>query len=288
MKKIININGEIFTDKSNAKISVLDRGFLYGDSIYEVTDAYEKRLIFMDEHLDRLWESARKIFLKITYTREEIIGEVQKTLKALDVDRAYIRIIITRGEGEITLNPNASSTNNLVIICKELGANPKEWYEKGVKVVIADTKRNTVESMDPSIKSGNYLNNILAYQEAVEKGVFDAIMLNHESCVTEGTTSNLWIVKDNTYITPPLKAGLLSGITRAKLIELCLKNNMSVVEKNITVDELLASDEVFLTSSTRRIVPVVQVEDKVIGQGKPGHKTIEILEKYLDEYKLGV
>lgn len=240
----------------------------------------------MDEHLDRLFESARKIFMTIHWSREKIIHEVQETLKVLCEERAYIRIIITRGEGEITLNPSLATTNNVIIICKKLARNPREWLEKGVSVIIADTKRSSTESVDPSIKSGNYLNNILAYQEAVANGVFDAIMLNHEEKVTEATTSNVWIVKDEKFITPPLAAGLLSGITRAKLIEMCTIYGFDFVEKNITSDELKKADEVFLTSSTRRIVPVTKVDECLIGDGKTGKMTVEFYNLYMKHFNL--
>lgn len=282
----MNINGEILTDTNQAKISIFDRGFLYGDSIYEVTDSCEDRLIFIDEHLDRLFESARKIFMTIKMSREEIIDQIQKTLKVLNSSRAYIRIIITRGEGEITLDPTKSTTNNFILICKKLEKNPKSWLENGVSVVIADTKRNSTESVDPSIKSGNYLNNILAYQEAVSKGVFDAIMLNHDDNVTEATTSNIWIVKNSVFITPPLGAGILNGITRTKLINLCHLNHYQFIEKNINALELMEADEVFLTSSTRRIVPVVRVNDRIIGSGKPGKQTIDFYNAYMEHFKL--
>nr|WP_255345254.1 aminotransferase class IV [Bacteriovorax sp. DB6_IX] len=261
-------------------MSVFDRGFLFGDSVYEVTEAISNRPIFMDEHLERLWQSANKIHMPIAFTKSKIMAEVKKTLEVLNVKRAYIRIIITRGEGEITLDPQAASQNNLVIITKELSENPKWWYKDGVEIIIADTKRTSVDSMDPSVKSGNYLNNILAYNEAVKEGAFDAVMLNHDGHVTEGTTSNIWIVKDQILVTPPLKAGLLGGITRAKIIELCKSENIQIEQRNITAQELQDADESFLTSQTRRIVPVVKVNKTPLGSGKPGKLTLDILNKY--------
>ncbi|EQC46224.1 aminotransferase class IV [Bacteriovorax sp. Seq25_V] len=284
--KVININGEIITDPSKAKVSVFDRGFLFGDSIYEVTDAYEMNPCFLDEHLDRLWISASKLFMPINYTREEIVHEISKCLKKLSAPRSYIRIIITRGEGEITLDPSNAGKNNLIIICRPLQKNPNWWYQNGVEVVVAQTKRTAIESMDPSIKSGNYLNNILAFNEAVSKGAFDAIMLNHDGNVTEGTTSNVWLVKNGIFYTPALKAGLLSGITRAKLIELCHENNIQVREENISIKQLLEADEVFLTSSTKRIIPVVKIDTNIIGSGRPGIKSLELLNKYLTKFQL--
>lgn len=273
-------------DSNDAKISVFDRGFLFGDSIYEVTDAYDYTPLFIEEHLDRLWVSASKIFMPITFTRSELKIEIEKTLKKLNEKRAYIRLIITRGEGEITLDPTLSNTNNLIIICKKLNDNPSWWYSRGVEVIVANTLRNSSLSMDPSIKSGNYLNNILAYNEAVTQGAYDAVMLNHEGHVTEGTTNNIWMIKDGVIKTPPLKAGLLSGITRAKLLEICKENNMKFLETNITETEFKEADEAFLTSSTKRIVPIVKVGDKVIGNGKPGTQTLLLLSEYLKKFNL--
>mgnify|MGYP000014272784 CR=1 FL=1 len=235
----------------------------------------------MDEHLDRLWRSANKIDMPIAFTKSKIIAEVQRTLSHLKVKRAYIRIVVTRGEGEITLDPQAAHENNLVIIAKELNENPSWWYDDGVEVIIADIKRTSSESMDPAVKSGNYLNNILAFNEAVKQGAFDAVMLNHDGYITEGTTSNIWIIKDGVIITPPLKAGLLGGITRAKILELAQREKLSFKEENIRASDLKTADEVFLTSSTKRVVPIVKVDDQQIGSGKPGKKTQELLKKYL-------
>lgn len=277
--KVININGQIFNEEE-AKISVFDRGFLFGDSVYEVTDAIDNIPIFFDEHLDRLWRSANMINMPINITKSEIKNEVEKTLNKLNAKRAYIRIVITRGEGEITLDPQAATHNNLVIITKEIKDNPSWWYETGVEIIVADTRRTSTVSMDPAIKSGNYLNNILAYTEATKQGAFDAVMLNHDGLITEGTTSNIWIVKDQKIITPPLKAGLLGGITRAKIIEILKKQNISYEESNFNEEDLKDADEVFLTSSTKRIIPVVKVDHINIGNGIPGKITKKIIDLY--------
>lgn len=224
--------------------------------------------------------------MTIHWSRERIIQEIQRTLKVLEHERSYIRIIITRGEGELTLDPSLATTNNFILICKKLPKNPKIWLDNGVSVIIADTKRSSTESVDPSIKSGNYLNNILAYQEAVARGVFDAIMLNHEENVTEATTSNLWIVKNGVFITPPLAAGILGGITRAKLIDMCKLYGFKFSEQNITASELKNADEVFLTSSTRRIVPVTKVDDFIINNAKPGKLTLDFYHLYMKHFNL--
>ena len=277
----ININGSI-TTKENAKVSVFDRGFLYGDSIYEVTLTYDGVLFKLEEHLDRLWESANRLALHISYSRKELIYEIEKTLKKLNEKRAYIRVIITRGEGIIGLDPQLAIKNNLVIICKALPENPSWWYHSGVEVIVANVKRNPIDSIDPSIKSGNYLNNVLAYAEAKNQGAFDAIMLNHEGHVTEGTTNNIWIIKNDIIITPPLKSGLLSGITRMSLIQLAKENGLKLEERTFTPQELYSADECFLTSSTKELVPIIKIDGKSIGSGAPGKQTQQLHLLYKD------
>ncbi|PJB52978.1 MAG: branched-chain amino acid aminotransferase, partial [Bdellovibrio sp. CG_4_9_14_3_um_filter_39_7] len=199
MQMIININGQILPPEK-ASIPVLDRGFLYGDSIYEVTLTYDKKPFLMKEHLDRLWSSASKIEMHLKYSREDIIREVQKTIDHFGIPRAYIRIIITRGEGEIGLDPNLSDDNNLVIIVKELPENPTWWYEKGVHMIIADLRRLPKKVLDPNLKSGNYLSNVMAHHQAKKVGAFDAILLNMRGYVTEGTTNNIWMVRKDRVI----------------------------------------------------------------------------------------
>lgn len=275
----ININGQI-VGPEKAFVSVFDRGFLYGDSIYEVTFTINSRPFMLEEHLDRLWFSASRLALPIHLTKDELQMEIEKTLAALGEARAYIRIIITRGEGEISLDPHTATKNNLVIITKPLSANPAWWYEKGVSVIIADTKRNPINSIDPNIKSGNYLNNVLAMAEARDQGVFDAIMLNHQGQVTEGTTSNIWCVKNGVFFTPPTSAGLLSGITRQTLISLARDHGMSVQEENLTPKDLHDAGEVFLTSSTKLIVPITKIDSRLVSDGTPGPKTRELLGIY--------
>lgn len=274
---IVNINGKIYS-QHEAKISIFDRGFLYGDSIYEVTQTFNRTPFMLEEHLDRLWRSAQKLHLTLTYSRKQITDEILKTIDALDTDRAYIRLIITRGEGEINLDPTIAIKNNLIVIAKELPPNPTWWYEQGVSVIVADTIRTSIKSVDPSAKSGNYLNNIMAYEEAVNQKAFDAIMLNHEGLVTEATTSNIWIVQDTKILTPPLEAGLLGGTMRAKLIEIAKKHQITVFQENFNAKELRMADECFLTSTTRQIVPVTTIDGNPVGDGKPGKTTLSLLQ----------
>ncbi|MFT6070154.1 MAG: branched-chain amino acid aminotransferase [Bacteriovoracaceae bacterium] len=275
IKEVVSINGQI---DSKAAISVFDRGFLYGDSVYEVTLTYNKIPFLLDEHLDRLYRSARSIHMEFSFTREELIKDIYRVIEKLEGDRQYIRIIVTRGAGEINLDPSAATKNNLVIIARNLPEYPTYWYEKGVSMIITDVLRNSKRSMDPGVKSGNYLNNVLAMAEAKEKKAFDAIMLNYKGNITEGTTSNIWIVEDKKFITPPLDAGLLGGITRKTLLLIASKNNLIVSEENISPERLKAADECFLTSSTKEIVPIISVDDSPIGSGVPGPQT-KILHK---------
>ncbi|WP_412471088.1 aminotransferase class IV [Halobacteriovorax sp. RT-2-4] len=284
--KVISINGQILEREEDAKISVLDRGFLYGDSVYEVTEVRNGKIGFLKEHLERLQNSALKMHmhLQLNFTEyEKRIVDVAKKLHEAGHDRCYIRLIVTRGEGEITLDPQAASNQNVIIIGKELPENPSTWYEDGVEVIIASTLRNPVKSMDPNIKSGNYLNNILAYNEAKEAGYFDAIMLNQDGNVTECTTSNIWIVKDGVFKTPPIAAGLLKGITRENVIRILGEQGIPFEEVNFTGSELKEADECFLTSSTKYLVPIVKVDDTTIGNGKPGSKTIQVLDIFKSE-----
>lgn len=209
---------------------------------------------------------------------ESQIRAVAKKLHDAGHGRCYIRIVTTRGEGEITLDPKAAQKQNVIIIGKELAENPATWYEDGVEVIIASTLRNPVKSMDPNIKSGNYLNNILAYNEATEAGYFDAIMLNQDGNVTECTTSNIWIIKDGVFKTPPIAAGLLKGITRENVIHILKEKGIPFEEVNFTGSELKDADECFLTSSTKYLVPIVKIDDSQIGNGRPGKKTLQVLE----------
>ena len=261
----VNINGEICRPQ-DAMISIFDRGFLYGDSIYEVTYSEKGCLLFFEEHLDRLFNSAELLNMHIFLSREEIISEALKTLKASKLERAYIRIIITRGETAITLDPNSSFKNNFVIIVKPQPEYPIEMYEKGIKLFIASVQRNDVKAVNPNAKSGNYLNNVMAISEAKDKGYDDAIMVNKNGDITEGTTFNIWMVSKGVIYTPPKESGLLKGITRAKVIELCRKHNLELKVEAFGTNDILNADEIFITSSTKGIMAVSKINDHITGE----------------------
>jgi branched-chain amino acid aminotransferase len=280
---LVNVNG-VISSPEKASISVFDRGFLYGDSIYEVTQTFSGKLFKLDAHLDRLWHSAAMMDMPITYSREEIISQIQTTVDKTTGNNIYVRIIVTRGEGEIGLDPNLATRNNLIIITKVMPENPKWWYDDGVHMIIAHILRNSKNAVDPNIKSGNYLNNVLAMSEAKKQGAFDAIMLNSDGNITEATTSNIWIIKDGTLITPPIKSGLLGGITRLSLLEIAKDNDLDFRVDNFNVEDLKSSDECFLTSTTKMIVPITKVDDTIIGLGRPGKLTNKLLKMYKNTY----
>ena len=284
----VNINGTLHQGQ-DATISVFDRGFLFGDSIYEVTRTYNGIPFLLDEHFDRLWNSANLIHMGLPYSRQYLTEQILTTIHGAELNKkeAFIRLIITRGVGEIGLDPDLAQNTNLIIFAKEQPINPSWWYQQGVEIVVAKVERNPKKALDPNVKSGNYLNNVMAMIQAKEKKTYDAVMLNSQGHVTECSTSNVWIVKGNQIFTPPLSAGILKGITRTKILELLLENKYQFAEKNITAEELKNADECFLTSSTKEIIPVVKIDDQIIGQGKPGIITNKIhnnLKDYIQKY----
>ncbi len=269
-----------FISPQEAKVSIFDRGFLYGDSIYEVTLTYQGKPFLVEEHLDRLWHSADGIGLSIQMKREELTRIIHEGARKLGLERQYIRIIITRGIGDLGLDPALGEEQTTLILFKELPALDTALYEKGVTLFTSEVLRNPKKSMDPSVKSGNYLNNVLAIKQAREAGAYDAVMLNAKGYVTESTSANIWMVLGESIITPPLEAGLLGGITRQKVMELGKAQGFDIKEQNFTVDTLKSANEVFITSSTREVLPVTQVDNQVIALGVPGPKTKELHKHY--------
>ncbi len=271
-ESLVCINGN-FVPPEEAFVSVFDRGFLYGDSVYDVTLTYEGIPFLLDSHLDRLESSAQKIAMEIKWKREELTKLIYKGVNKLEGDRHYIRIIITRGGGEIGLDPNLSDGQNLFLIFKELEPYPIEWYQKGVSLVTTEIMKTPKKAMDPSVKSGNYLNNVLALQKAKEKGAYDAVMLNHLGNVTESTSANIWLVEKGTFKTPPLSAGILGGLTRKSVLQIGREQGLEMREIDFNAETLRQADEVFITSSTREILPITKIDGKPIGKGIPGPYT---------------
>ena len=257
-KTTVNINGEII-DAENAKISVFDRGFLFGDSIYEVSYTTKRSILFYEEHMDRLFNSAKLLNMNIFLDRDELTEQIMKTLKASDLDEGYFRLIITRGESEISLNPNLSTHNNFVIMVKPRPNYSKELYDKGIDLLLSNVIRNPKNATDPNAKSGNYLNNVMAISEAKKKGYSDAIMVNGDGQLTEGTTFNFWIIKGKQILTPMSDNGLLMGITRHKVLELKEVEGLEIKEAQLFPKDIFEADEMFITSSTRGVMPISKV-----------------------------
>lgn len=278
-KFLININGELFNEET-AKISVFDRGFLYGDSVYEATRTFNRRPFRINQHLDRLFVSADKIELEPTLSREDILKALDKTIAASPHENHSIRIILTRGTNrDLGLDPELSSQNNLIIMTKAIPDNPEWWYTEGVSMIFHH-KKSTQKGSLP--KSGNYQENMLAHKDAIAQGATDAIMVNTEGHVTEGSTSNVWLVKNGKILTPTLADGVLEGLTRKTLFEMARAQNLPLFEASLTQDDFMNADEVFVTSTTRNIVPVTKIANRLIRQGKPGQTTLELLAKYLE------
>ena len=278
----VYINGELY-EKREARISVYDRGLLYGDGVFEGMRAYNGRVFRCAEHVDRLFDSARAIALTIPLGREELHKAAYDTLKANELADAYIRVVVTRGAGTLGLDPNECSDPQVIIITDTLALYPPELYESGLEVVTAATVRNSPAALSPRIKSLNYLNNILAKIEAIQAGTIEAVMLNNQGMVTECSGDNIFIFKDGRLVTPPRHAGILEGITRNVVLKLAERANIEAAEEDLTRFDLYAADECFLTGTAAEIIPVVKMDGRAIGDGKPGPITLKLLRMFRSE-----
>ena len=273
------INGTLY-NKEDAKVSVYDHGFLYGDGVFEGMRSYGGSVFRMKEHLDRLWESAEKIQLEIPMSKEQMADSVNATLAANEIEDGYIRLVVSRGEGTLGLDPNKCPTPNIIIITDLITLYPDEFYQNGLEIITAKTIRNHPGALDPRIKSLNYLNNILAKIEGLAAGCVETLMLNHQGEVAECTGDNIFIVQDGRLLTPPVEAGVLEGITRGAVMELAAEDGVEVVETTMTLEDVYAAEEVFLTGSAAEIVPVIKVDGNQIGNGTPGFLTRRIADLY--------
>ena len=265
-ENLIYIDGQYYP-KSEAKISVYDHGFLYGDGIFEGIRVYNNHVFKLEEHLNRLYDSAKSIALSIPLSKAEFKEAILETLQKNSYKDAYLRVVVTRGYGDLGLNPTKCTKASVVIIADYIAP----LYEGiSAKAIVAATRRNNPDSLDPQIKSLNYLNNILAKMEANRAGVDEAIMLNQQGMVCEGTSDNLFVVKNGVLITPPLSDGALGGITRGAVLELAAQLRIPVEERSITVHEIMTSDEAFFTGTAAEIGALVEVNGQKIGDGKPG------------------
>lgn len=282
----VYINGK-FYEKSEAKVSVFDHGFLYGDGVFEGIRSYNRKVFKLKEHIDRLFESAHTLMLDIPLSKEQIVKAVLQTLKLNNLEDAYIRLIVSRGEGDLGLDPRKCRGNaTIVIIADKIALYPQELYKKGLEIITVPTIRNLPEALNPQIKSLNYLNNILAKIEAVNCGFDEAIMLDSLGYVAECTGDNIFIVKKNELYTPPQCMGTLRGITRDTVMELARKTKIEVHEHVLTRHELYISDECFLTGTAAEIIPVVKVDGRQIGNSKPGAVTLSLIKKFRELTKI--
>ena len=276
----VYVNGRI-TDEREAVVSVFDHGFLYGEGVYETLRTYNQRLFLFDRHARRLRRSAHMIALDLPFSDDHLLDAIRHTMaRAGLAEEAYVRVLVTRGVGELTYDPKATPTHSLVIIVKPQIDPPESAYQDGVAVAIVDIVRNHPGSVNPKIKSNNLMNNALAMQEALRRGAFEGVMRNYRGELTECTTANLFIVKGGVALTPPLDAGLLPGITREFIFEIGDANGISVREAVLRDDDLYGADEAFLTSTTREAVPIVTVDDRAIGTGRVGPVTLRLLDGF--------
>lgn len=275
----VYINGKLY-DKDQAKVSVYDHGLLYGDGVFEGLRSYGGRVFRLEQHLDRLWKSARAIWLEIPLTREAMAAAVNDTLKLNKIDDGYIRLVVTRGAGSLGLDPNRTSDPQVIIITDYISLYPPELYERGLEIVTASTIRNHPAALSPRIKSLNYLNNILAKIEGLQAGCIEALMLNTKGEVAECTGDNIFLVKRGALYTPPLDAGILEGVTRDAVIELAAAQGIKVHETPLTRHDVYVADECFLTGTAAEVIPVVKVDGRAIGTGAPGPVTRDLRERF--------
>ncbi|HLP76809.1 MAG TPA: branched-chain-amino-acid transaminase [Candidatus Paceibacterota bacterium] len=275
----VYIDGK-FYDERDAKVSVFDHGLLYGDGIFEGIRAYNGRVFRLKEHIDRLFYSAKAILLTIPISHAEIMKAVVESCRANNIRDGYIRLVVTRGVGTLGLNPNRCKNPSVIVIADKIQLYPEELYDRGMEIITVPTVRNLHSAVNPAIKSLNYLNNILAKIEANNSGCEEAVMLNADGYVAECTGDNIFIVKEGKLMTPPLSAGALYGITRGTVIELARKLGVEVSEPNLTRYDLFNADECFLTGTGAEIVPVVKIDARVIGDGKPGKLTRQLVTDY--------
>jgi len=275
----VYISGKLY-NKEDAKISVYDHGLLYGDGVFEGMRIYGGKVFRMEAHLERLWHSAKAIWLEIPMSPDEMARAVNETVRANNLVEGYVRLVVTRGAGTLGLDPNRTSDPQVIIIADRISLYPQEFYENGLEIVTVSTIRNHAAALSPRIKSLNYLNNILAKIEGLQAGCVEALMLNQKGEVAECTGDNIFLVTRGQLLTPPVDAGILEGITRAVVIELAVEAGIPVREIPLTRHDVYIADECFLTGSAAEVVPVVKVDSRRIGDGRPGPVTRQLLTRF--------
>ncbi len=284
-KRIIYLNGE-YVPEEEAKVSVFDHGFLYGDGIFEGIRAYSGNVFRLKEHIDRLYDSAKSIMLFIPMSKEEMIKIVVETVRKNQLKDAYIRLIVSRGKGDLSLDPLSCSKPQIIIIASVIKLFSDELRERGLKIITVPTRRNTPDALNPKIKSLNYLNNILVKIEANQAGVGEALMLNSDGYVSEGSGDNIFIIKKGRIYTPPGYIGALEGITRQAIIDIAKRKGYEVYEQPFTRHDVYIADEVFLTGTAAELIAVTEIDGRVIGEGLQGEITKDLFmefKKYVKE-----
>ena len=280
MNAVVYVNGRI-TDADHASVAVFDHGFLYGEGIYETLRTYGREPFLFDRHMSRLRQSAALIALQVPFADDELLSRIRQTMAALPgLDDAYIRILLTRGVGELTYNPAACPQPTLVIIVKPFPAQPARTFTEGIRIALVSVRRNHPSALNPLIKGNNLMNNALAMQEALRRGGEEALMQNQAGELAECAQSNFFLVRDGQVLTPPLSAGLLPGVTRAYVLDLAGALGLPAREARLTPDDLGRADEAFLTGTTREVTPVVAVDELKIGTGRPGPVTERLLREF--------
>ncbi len=279
MSRQIYINGK-FVPQKDAKISVFDHGLLYGDGVFEGLRAYGGKVFRLHEHIARLYESAKAILLEIPMPPDKMWDAVNEAVRVNKLDNGYIRLVVTRGVGTLGLDPNRCSDPQVIIIADAISLYPKELYEKGLEIVTVSVQRMHPAALSPRIKSLNYLNNILAKIEGLQAGCIEALMLNHKGEVAECTGDNIFLVRRGELWTPPLEAGILEGVTRDTVIEVARNAGIEVHEAAFTKHDVYIADECFLTGTAAELIPVVKVDSRTIGTGKPGPMTRDLEDRF--------
>lgn len=279
MSAKVYINGQFFAP-DEAKISVFDHGLLYGDGVFEGLRIYNGKVFRMAQHLRRLYDSAKAIHLAIPMSVAETEQAVLDTVKESGLSDGYIRLVITRGAGSLGLGPERTSNPQTIIIVDKISLYPQEFYENGLEIITASTIRNHPGALSPRIKSLNYLNNIMAKIEGSKAGCLEALMLNHKGEVAECTADNIFIVRDGKLLTPPTDAGILDGVTRDAVLEIARDAQIPAFEKTLTRHDVYVADECFMTGTAAEIISVVKIDDRLIGDGKPGPVTRKLKELF--------
>jgi branched-chain amino acid aminotransferase len=275
----IFIDGNFF-DQSEAKISVFDHGLLYGDGVFEGIRFYNDRVFRLAEHIDRLWDSAKAIGLDLPLSKPELTAATLETIRQNDLHDGYIRLIVTRGIGSLGLSPDSCRRASIIIIAATIALYPEELYQRGLTMITCSTRRTSPAALNARVKSLNYLNNIMAKMEAQEAGAGEGVMLNEQGYVAECTGDNIFLVKHGRISTPHANSGILEGVTRAVVLELAERFKIPAKEHNLTRYDIYIADECFLTGTAAEVIPAVQLDRRLIGNGQPGPITLKLMEGF--------